>query len=112
MGKSTREEKRAEERRILAEIDNAMAAQNHVEEREKPSKAVVKSGAKQGGKGKKTYYCPGCKNPLDEKGLCAHCGYKMYIPMDEEKRNKIKLILTVVCLVIFAALFVWLQFKK
>ena len=111
MPKPTREEKREEERRILAEMDEAMAAKSKTEEGEQPQKATVKKSANQGKKGK-TYYCPTCKVPLDEKGLCSRCGNKTYIPMDEEKRNKIKLILTAVFLVIFAVLFVWLQFKK
>ena len=47
-----------------------------------------------------------------EHGVCPACGFKIYVPMDEEKRKKIKLITTVVAVAAFIVLFVVLQFKK
>ena len=56
-------------------------------------------------------HCKRCKT-LMEKGVCPTCGYKIYVPMDEEKRKKIKLAMTVVAVVVFIALFVALHFKN
>ena len=47
-----------------------------------------------------------------ENGVCPACGFTVYVPMSEEKRNKIKLTLTVVAFVVFIVIFVALQFKK
>ncbi|MBQ7912567.1 MAG: hypothetical protein IJ308_02335 [Clostridia bacterium] len=122
MSKKTREEKREEERRIIAEME---AAIQEKEERENPQSAPQEragtaerkpqpapASAPKSNKGKNRYHCPRCKTLLQEDGKCVTCGYKMYIPMDEKKRNKIRLIVAVVCMVIFAVLFVILQFKK
>ena len=116
MSKQTREEKRAQERRMIAEMDAAMkskeaenAADQSAENTPEERAETENLGAK---KQEKRYHCPKCKTLLKEDGLCPTCGYKMYIPMDEKKRNKIKLIVTIVAMVIFAVMFVILQFKK
>ena len=56
-------------------------------------------------------HCPRCKTLMD-KGVCPHCGYYVYVPMDKAKQKKIKLVLTVVGLVAFAVLFVAIQLGK
>lgn len=56
-------------------------------------------------------HCPRCKT-LMENGKCPTCGHYIYVPMDEKKRKKIRLIVGGVCLVGFAVLFVLLQLKK
>ncbi len=124
MSKQTKEEKREEERRIIAEMEAALReneagenAQNSQSESENKTKtsgesAPQNSPAKNSKKGKKGFHCPRCKTLLQEDGRCPTCGYKMYIPMDEKKRNKIKLILTAVLMAIFVVLFVILQFRK
>ena len=114
MSKKTREEKRAEERRILAEMEAAIqeneeGASSSAEREEGTGAPQKTSATPKKGKG---YRCPRCKTLLQEDGKCPNCGYKMYVPMDEKKRNKIRLILTVVLMVIFVALFVILQFRK
>ena len=56
-------------------------------------------------------HCRRCKTLLD-KGVCPNCGYRVYIPMDEKKRNKIRLIATAVGVAVFAVLFVALKIIK
>ncbi len=86
-----RKEKKAEEKRILAELDEAVQAE-HGEERT-PSE-----------RGEKIMHCPRCKSVM-QQGVCPTCGHKIYLPMSEEKRKKIKGIATIVCLAIFIVLF-------
>ncbi len=77
--------RREEEKRILAELDEAVAAER--EERRTPR-----------------LFCKRCKNEMDGN-ICPVCGYKIYTPMAEEKRKKIRTALTVVLLGIFVLLF-------
>ncbi len=83
MGK--RKEKRAQERALLEEFDQAVAT----ERENAPQKRL---------------HCKRCKSEM-EGGVCPVCGYKIYTPMAEEKRRKIRAVLTVVCLGVFAVLF-------
>ena len=46
-------------------------------------------------------HCKRCKT-LMEKGVCPNCGFKIYVPMDETKQKRIRLILGGVLLVAFA----------
>ena len=108
MSKKSREQKREEERRIIAQMESAQEQDREGGQAPQTAPAPKKNGDKQ----KQRYHCPKCKTLLEEDGLCPTCGYKMYIPMDEKQRNKVKVILTVVLMVIFAVLFVILQFKK
>lgn len=124
MSKQTREEKRAEESRMIAEMEEAMRekegqASNSATQDVPPSQTDAPAATPtqtaptpKRNKEKKGYHCPRCKTLLQEDGVCPTCGYKMYIPMDEKKRNKIKIILTAVFMVIFVVLFVILQFRK
>lgn len=94
------ESKKDEEKRILAEMDAEM------------KKKEAETGVKPtDGTPAHKMACPRCKG-LMENGVCGTCGHKVYIPMDEKKRNKIRLIVGIVCVVAFVAIFVWLQFKK
>lgn len=56
-------------------------------------------------------HCRRCGTILD-KGVCPNCGYRVYIPMDEKKRNKIRLITTVIAMSVFVVLFVVLKIVK
>ena len=58
-----------------------------------------------------TYHCRKCRTVM-QKGVCPACGFKMYVPMDEKKLSKIKLVLTAVGMAIFVAIFIYLQIKK
>ena len=114
MSKKTREEKRAEERRIIAEMEAAMKEKAETEEVDVKAEesAEDKVEKKEKTVKKQVYHCPRCRTTLQDDGHCPTCNYKIYVPMDEKQRNKVKLILTVVFMVIFVVLFVCLQIKK
>lgn len=113
MKKMTSRERRAEERRILAEMNEAM--QEQTPKSEKPSgkqkSAPAKTAKKYDDTMPETVHCKRCKT-LMENGVCPACGFTIYVPMNEEKRNKIKLVLTVVAFVVFAIVFIAMQYKK
>lgn len=119
MKKQTRKEKKAEEARILAEMkaaleeaeraENAGNAENEKMEGEKTGACTP---ARSGNVSQEpTYHCRRCKTVM-QKGVCPTCGFKMYVPMDEKKLSKIKLVLTAVGMAIFVAIFIYLQIKK
>ena len=105
MARQTRAERKAEEARILAEMDAAMG---------KSSPTADTETEKQGGtysSNRETIHCKRCKS-LMENGVCPICGYKIYMPMDESKRKKIRTVVSVVCVAAFVVLFLILQLKK
>ena len=57
------------------------------------------------------YHCRRCRAVM-QNGVCPTCGFKMYVPMDEKKLRKIKLILTAVGMAIFLAIFLYIQIKN
>ena len=100
MSKQTRKERKKKEAEMLQEFDDALEKERGEEgrmrtvgERETPTESL---------------HCKRCKT-LMEKGVCPVCGYKIYMPMDEEKRKKIRFIVTGVCLVVFVVLFALIQ---
>ena len=110
--KTTARERRAQERQILAQMDEAMAGQPKQEKASKQSqKPPKKQTRKYDDSMPQQVHCKRCRT-LMENGVCPACGFKIYVPMDEEKRKKIKLITTVVAVAAFIVLFVVLQFKK
>ena len=113
MKKMTSRDRRAEERRILAEMDEAMAKQKPAEQPQTttPTKKKARSINHYDDSMPQKVHCKRCKT-LMENGVCPACGFTVYVPMSEEKRNKIKLTLTVVAFVVFIVIFVALQFKK
>ncbi len=88
--------RREEERRILAEFDEALKA-----ERGEDATPATEE---------KATPCPRCKSGM-KRGVCSTCGYKVYIPMDEGKQKKIRGIVTAVCLVGFVILFLIINLK-
>ena len=112
--KMTSRERRAEERRILAEMDAAMsenkAAEGENLDSNKQSQALQKE-RKYDSSMPERVHCKRCKT-LMEQGVCPTCGFKIYMPMDEEKRKKIRLWVTVGAVAVFVVLFVMLQFTK
>ena len=94
------ESRKEQEKRILAEMDAEMKKQE-AETGVKPTDGTPV----------RKMYCPRCKGVM-ENGVCGTCGHKVYIPMDDKKRNKIRLIVGIVCVVAFVAVFVALQFKQ
>ena len=51
-----------------------------------------------------TMHCRRCQT-LMENGECPTCGFKTYVPMNEEKKRKIRLILGGVCVVAFLVIY-------
>ncbi len=92
MGKKKREE----ERRILAEFDEALQKERAEREEEHEEEKV--------------FHCSRCKTEM-KKGVCPTCGHTMYVGMSEKERKKIRRIVWIVGLVIFALLFVVINLK-
>ena len=108
MKRMTSRERRAEERRILAEMDEAMQEQAEEKAKKEEKSAPTR---KPDELMPDTLHCRRCKTVM-ENGVCPNCGFKVYMPMDEEQRGKIKLALTVVGFVVFIIIFVVMQIKK
>ncbi|MBQ8295072.1 MAG: hypothetical protein IJX87_01415 [Clostridia bacterium] len=58
-----------------------------------------------------TLHCRKCRTEMKD-GVCPTCGFKMYVPMDPKKRDKIRLILTAVMIAAFVVIFVAMQIAK
>lgn len=56
-------------------------------------------------------HCRRCQT-LMEDGVCPSCGFKMYVPMSDEKSKKIKTITTAIGFVVFIIIFLIIQFTK
>ncbi len=103
--------RRERERRMIAEMDAAMWGKKPAHENtksvkeEKPQTKETVRAKKDGGQ---KLHCPRCKTVM-ENGKCPTCGHYIYVPMDKEKRNKIRLIVGGVCIVGFVVLFILLQ---
>ena len=104
MGRQTREERRAEEKRIIAEMDEAMGIKANPQKGVEAENQVGKYATKE-----QTIHCKRCKTTM-ENGICPVCGYRVYTPMDEQKRKKIRIIVGAVCVVVFLAAFLILRF--
>lgn len=99
-----RQQKKWEEERMIAEMDDAMQEQKAEEQAQKQERERQRAN-------QTVSYCRRCKAETTG-GVCKNCGYKEYIPMSEEQRKKIKNVLTVVLLGVFLVLFIVLQFLK
>ena len=100
MAKKTREEKRAEETRIIAEMDAAMGK---ISTPSATADEINQEGMSVPNVEK--IHCKRCKT-LMEKGVCPVCGFRIYTPIAEDKRKKIRIIVAAACLALFAVLFV------
>ena len=102
MSKQTRQQKKEEEKRIIAEMEDALREARGESVEETPPEAS----------GKKSVYatepdkihCRRCTT-LMENGVCPTCGYKIYMPMNDKKRNKIRLITAIVFVAIGVIIF-------
>ena len=104
-------QRKEEEAKIIAEMEQGLKEQG------------LSMPTYQGGNKKKKHpngyddtmpekiHCNRCKT-LMENGVCPACGHTVYVPMDKEKRNKFRLIATVVCMAVFVIAFLALQIKK
>lgn len=101
MARKTRAEKKAEEARIIAEMDEAMGKTplGDTKEEKQAGRYEVKA---------QTMHCKRCKSVM-ENGVCPVCGFRVYMPMDEGKRKKIRWIVGGVCVAIFVAAFLILR---
>ena len=119
MKKQTRKEKKAEEARILAEMRAALEEAERAENRESGESgenageetAPTLAGNTQSEQKEPTYHCRRCRTVM-QKGVCPTCGFKIYVPMDEKKLGKIKILLTVIGMAIFLAIFLYIQIKN
>lgn len=111
MSKQTRAQKRAEEARIIAEMDAAMQEQAQAQQQTDETPTPQKRRSFYDSTTPEQVHCKRCKT-LMENGVCPACGFKIYMPMDSEKRDKIKLVTTIVGFAIFFVIFIILQFKK
>ena len=113
MNKPTKKEKKAEQARMLAEMKAALEEAERAEQGEKEEKEEKSASAPTTAPVPKEtgYHCRKCRAVM-QNGVCPTCGFKMYVPMDEKKLGKIKLVLTVVGMAIFLAIFLYIQIKK
>ena len=100
MSKQTRKERKKQEAEMLADFENELQKGR---EAEGQMHTVGERGSTTD-----TVHCKRCKTVM-EKGVCPVCGYKIYVPMTDEKRKKARLIVTCVCLVAFVVLYAFIQ---
>ena len=123
MEKQTKEQKREEEKRVLAEFEEALRQKREQKEKEDTVSSTDSANAAENVGNKKrtggfysapqpeTLHCRRCRTVM-ENGVCPVCGFKTYVPMSEEKSKKIRTVATGIGLVIFAVLFIVLQATK
>lgn len=113
-----RKTRKEEEKRIIAEMDEAMRAvrgeaqaseQNTIDTIDTTQNTTERTddrtAQKPSQKPSQKLYCRRCKSELGANGVCRVCGYRVYMPMDENKRKKIRLIVAGVCIVGFLILY-------
>ena len=127
MSKLSRKERKKEEKRIIAEMEAALreekvqAAQTDGVESASEKNGNVQSETVQEEKKKnRAFYddvtpekihCKRCKT-LMENGVCPTCGFRVYVPLEKGKRDKIRLVVTVVCMAVFLVLFLISQIRN
>ena len=89
-----RKERKAEEQRIIEELERDLPSA--------PKKAEQKRSY--GKDMPEKLHCKRCKTEL-QNGVCPVCGYRVYMPMDEKKQKKIRLIVGGVCVAVFLIVF-------
>ena len=119
-----RKKKQEEESRIIAELEEAMSENAKMQEvtsdeteqnveMPQPQKCTNKKvhRSNYGDYMPEKIHCRQCRTLL-ENGVCPNCGYKIYVPMDEKKREKIKLILAGIFITLFVIIYVAIQISK
>ena len=102
----TRKEKRAEEQRVLAEMKAALDEADGITTEE-----VQKPKRRKNDITPEIVHCRRCKTVM-ENGVCPSCGFRIYVPMDKEKQEKIKFTLTCILTAVFVAVFVITQILR
>ena len=110
MSKKTREQKRAEEKRIIAEMEEALQGKASLVEESAESNKTKQTNF-YGEDLPEVLHCKRCKTKM-EKGVCPVCGFKVYVPLRKEKRDKIRAVIATVSMVIFIILFLLSQIKN
>ncbi len=105
-----RKTRKEEEKRILLEMDEAMRAVRRetsvLEQNERDTiQSAIETPEEPSRQSSQTIYCRRCKSALGINGVCPVCGERVYMPMDENKRKKIRLIVAGVCIVGFLILY-------
>lgn len=110
--------RREKESEILKQMDEAMKEQSQEQETESAETPQTEAPAKKGkifgiieDKTPDEIHCSKC-GTLMEKGVCPTCGHRIYVPMSEEKKGKIRLIVTGVAMAIFVVIFILTQVLK
>ena len=115
MSKRTRQDRKEEELRIVAEMEAAMKEYDKAKnaQSDAPDNEPSDSNARDSYDETmpQQIHCRHCRT-LMENGVCPNCGYRIYVPMAKEKRDKIRLILAGICMGIFVVLFIISQFQK
>ena len=112
--KMTRKER---EKQMIAEMESALwerktdGEKSEPAEKESPKQKKEKPVKEPSPKAEQKLHCSRC-GTLMENGKCPNCGHYIYMPMDKEKRNKIRWIVGGICVVAFAIIFVITQIKK
>ena len=115
MSKKQKRNRREEERKIIEEMEKALAEnegreyipqeQKTREQRRKEKRTEYGAGVPQ------KIHCRRCKT-LMENGVCPSCGFRIYVPMDKKKQEKIRLIVAGVCIAVLVVIFVVGQFLR
>ncbi|MBQ8291594.1 MAG: hypothetical protein IJX88_03690 [Clostridia bacterium] len=95
-------QKREEEQRIIAEMEAGM--QENAKKKEETAMPVMNES----NTAPTVIHCKRCRTVM-ENGRCPTCGFKIYVPMDEQKQKKIRMVVGTVCIVIFLILFLFTQ---
>ncbi len=96
-------ERKEEEARILAEMEEAMRAQTAENAETEDGEQTAEPQEE------KKIHCAKCGNYMNN-GVCPACGHRIYVPMDEEKQKTVRLIVGAVCVIAF--LLVYFIFNK
>ena len=96
--RKTKAEKRAEEEKIIAEMEEAMRELNASKTEESLSTEEIPLGAEE--ENSNVLHCPKCGKVTD-KGVCHSCGFRTYQPMDERTVKRVRLIVGGVLILAF-----------
>ncbi len=112
MSKQTRAEKKAEEARIVAEMESAMRGEDkplaaNPDQTTENTENIENDGGTYAPTGQKLY-CKRCKSVMQE-GVCPVCGYRTYMPMAADKVKHVRIIVAAVSIAVFFILFLVLR---
>ncbi len=80
--------KKEEEKRVIAEMEAGLKERETITETETQTDEEP------------VMHCKRCRTVM-QKGVCPACGFRVYVPMDEKKVQKIRMIAGGICIVVF-----------